>query len=225
MSDFHTPVFAAFRRFFGLETDAAKPEHPAPAPAEISRPPEHASPPASGRFSNLLADPALGALAARLLRDIGEDRLAREVRVAWYPRLKSTAGLAIWAHRLVLLNPLLPGLADDEPGHTLRHELAHLVAQRRAGRRRIAAHGPEWRQACADLGIPGTSVRHTLPLPRRERARPYHYQCPACRAVVRRTRPFRHTSACYECCRQHAAGRYDPAFRFQRVHPDPSPAK
>src|ERR1700687_2873461 len=41
----------------------------------------------------------------------------------------------------------------DEIERTLRHELAHLLAQFRVGRRRIAPHGAEWRRACRDLGI------------------------------------------------------------------------
>jgi len=223
MNEDATPVFEAFRKFFGLDPGPARsgspPERPnnaSPEPGRQSTTPGN-RPVEAGRFTNLAADPELEETAARLLRGIGEHRLANEIHVAYYPRLKSTAGLAVWAHRLVLLNPLLHGLAEDEPGHTLRHELAHLVAQRRAGRRRIAAHGPEWRQACADLGIPNAPSRHSLPLPRREQARPYHYQCPACRAIVRRARPFRHVSACYECCRKFNNGRYDQTFRFQRI--------
>jgi predicted SprT family Zn-dependent metalloprotease len=44
-------------------------------------------------------------------------------------------------------------VVHDEIDRTLRHELAHLLAQFRVGRRRIAPHGPEWRIACRDLGI------------------------------------------------------------------------
>ena len=42
------------------------------------------------------------------------------------------------------------GIVCDEVDRTLRHELAHLLAQWRVGRRRIAPHGKEWRQACRD---------------------------------------------------------------------------
>ena len=62
-------------------------------------------------------------------------------------------------------------MGTGEVERTLRHEAAHLLAHWRAGRRRIQTHGPEWRQACADLGIPGETVTHTLPLaPRRRQA-------------------------------------------------------
>ena len=55
------------------------------------------------------------------------------------------------------LNPRLKQLPvpqrASEIRRTLRHELAHLVAYVRAGRRRIKPHGEEWKQACKDLGI------------------------------------------------------------------------
>src|SRR5207237_3228502 len=41
----------------------------------------------------------------------------------------------------------------DEIERTLRHELAHLLAQWRNGRRRIAPHGSEWSRACRALGL------------------------------------------------------------------------
>src|SRR6266446_8423633 len=55
------------------------------------------------------------------------------------------------------------GMARDEVDRTLRHELAHLLAQFRVGRRRIAPHGPEWREACRDLGIADEARCHNLP--------------------------------------------------------------
>lgn len=216
-----TPFFEAFRRWLarGGDPPAPPPAPPLASPAAPARP----APPASvgGRFANLTVDPELTAHAAEILRRMGESALAGEVRVAFNPRLRSTAGLAVWEQRLVLLNPRLTGLAADEPGRTLRHELAHLVARRRAGRRRIAAHGAEWRQACADLGIAGESVCHSLPLPRSQLARPYHYQCPACLTLFRRARAIRRPVACYECCKRHAGGRYDAAFGLRRVSPPP----
>ena len=164
-------------------------------------------------------DPALTAAAVLLLRSVGCAELAGRVAVCWHGRLSSTAGLARPAQARVLLNPRLCEF-PDEIDRTLRHELAHLVAHDRAKRRRIAAHGPEWKQACADLGIPGESRCHTLPLPRRRVSRPHVYQCPACRFTLRRVRPIntrRRRLACHDCCRQHAAGRFDGRFEFVRV--------
>jgi predicted SprT family Zn-dependent metalloprotease len=216
-----TPFFEAFRRWFAWGGEPPAPP-PVPPPAPPVAPARSVRPaPVGGRFANLAVDPELTARAAEILRGIGESALAGEIRVAFNPRLRSTAGLAVWEQRLVLLNPRLMGLAADEPDRTLRHELAHVVARRRAGRRRIAAHGAEWRQACADLGIAGESVCHSLPLPRSRLARRYHYQCPACLALFRRARAIRHPVACYACCKRHAGGRYDAAFRLRKIAPPP----
>src|ERR1700730_17806348 len=139
--------------------------------------------------------------ARKLLQALGAEKLAREIRVEWNPRLKTCAGRANFREKLISLNRLLRdhrqvhaenqfvagqldclkqssltstghGVSretgrhaafDDEIDRTLRHELAHLLAQFRAGRRRISPHGEEWRQACHDLGI-GDEVRcHNLP--------------------------------------------------------------
>jgi predicted SprT family Zn-dependent metalloprotease len=163
------------------------------------------------------ADPALTAEARRLLLAIGEWELASKVKVEWYPRLRSTAGLAVYRDQMVYLNPKLVRFAPAEPIHTLKHELAHLVARARAGRRRIDAHGPEWRRACVDLGIPGERPTHNLPLPRSNRPRPYVYRCLHCQGEVKRTKPFRFCCACYACCRKHSGGRFDERFRYVRV--------
>ena len=165
------------------------------------------------------SDPALTAAAAGLLRTVGCDELAERVAVCWHRRLSSTAGLARVASAQVLLNPKLREF-PDEVDRTLRHELAHLVAHGRAKRRRIAAHGPEWKQACADLGIPGESRCHTLPLPRRRVNRPHVYRCPACHFMLRRVRPIntrRRRLACRDCCQQYSKGRFDGRFEFVRV--------
>jgi SprT protein len=165
------------------------------------------------------ADRELSATAADLLRAIGCDALAGRVSVSWNSRLSSSAGLARPAAMTVALNPRLREF-PAEVDRTLRHELAHLVAFARAQRRRIDAHGPEWRQACADLGIPGESRCHALPLPRRSARRAHVYRCPACGFILRRARrinPRRHVLACRECCQRHARGRFDARFKFVEV--------
>ncbi len=180
---------------------------------------ETKAPPPPPRPRQPLGDPVLTDAAAVLLRAVGCRELAGQVAVCWHRRLSSTAGLARPASAQVLLNPQLREFSD-EIDRTLRHELAHLVAHDRAKRRRITAHGPEWKQACADLGIPGESRCHSLPLPRRRVRRPYVYQCPACRYTLHRVRPIntrRRRLACHDCCRQHAAGHFDGRFEFIRV--------
>lgn len=152
-----------------------------------------------------------------LLVPLGYVELAGRVKVCWNARMRSTAGLAYPGKGLIKLNPRLREFGEAEVDRTLRHELAHLLAHFRAGRRRIAPHGREWRKACADLGMPDEARCHTLPLPRRTLARKHIYRCPACGVELRRVRPMRRATACLTCCRAHSGGRYDERFRFQKV--------
>jgi len=157
------------------------------------------------------------ARARELLRALHCDDLAQRVRVRWNPRMRSTAGSAFVAKALITLNPRLHEFGDAEVDRTLRHELAHLLAHHRAGRRRIDPHGPEWQQACHDLGLRDEKRCHTLPLPRRELAARHFYRCPVCVQEVKRVRPFNRKTACLDCCRRHNRGRYDERFRFVKV--------
>jgi predicted SprT family Zn-dependent metalloprotease len=128
--------------------------------------------------------------------------------------MRSTAGTAFPDKGLITLNPRLHEFGDEEIDRTLRHELAHLLAHHRAGRRRISPHGPDWRRACEILGAPNEPRCHNLPLPCRK-LRPRHfYRCPHCAMELRRVRPLRPRSACLACCRAHSAGRYDERFRL-----------
>lgn len=148
------------------------------------------------------------------LQAVDCSRLAARLEVQWNTRMRSTAGTAYTAKSLITLNPLLRQFGEEEVERTLKHELAHLVAHHRAGRRRIAPHGPEWRKACLELDLLNETRCHDLPLPRR-RARPrYRYRCPHCGIEVRRVKPFRRKTACLNCCRVHARGKYDPRFCF-----------
>ncbi len=112
---------------------------------------EPATPKAFGvarQFQGL--DPDLERQARELLRANGAARIATELRVEWNSRLKTAAGRADYRQKVISLNPrLLEHPAEID--RTLRHELAHILAQFRAGRRRILPHGAEWRQACRDL--------------------------------------------------------------------------
>jgi hypothetical protein len=51
--------------------------------------------------------------ARELLRSLGANKLAREVRVEWNPRMRSAAGRADYREKLISLNPLL--LNVDNP--------------------------------------------------------------------------------------------------------------
>ena len=162
-------------------------------------------------------DAALTAHARELLHPLGCATLAARIRVRWNPRMRTTAGLASYEHLLVTLNPKLVQFGDAEIDKTLRHELAHLLAHHRAGRRRIAPHGAEWKNACIDLGLPGEKRCHDLPLPRRTVKVKHIYRCPACREDIRRVRPFRRRVACLACCRAHNRGRYHEKFRLVKI--------
>ena len=162
-------------------------------------------------------DLALESLARQLLLTNGARALAHKVRVEWSSRLRSAAGRAEYATTRILLNARLCEYGEAEVDRTLRHELAHLLAQARAGRRRLAPHGEEWRAACADLGIADEARCHNLPFPIRRRRRRYLYQCPRCRRAFPRTRPLRRTSACLACCRLFNRGWYDARFKLRLV--------
>lgn len=148
-----------------------------------------------------------------LLRLLGAGKLPREVRVEWNPRLKTVAGRADFREKLISLNPLLKD-HKDEIDRTLRHELAHLLAQFRVGRRRIAPHGTQWRQACCDLGIADEVRCHNLPFATKVYPARFVYVCPNCRREFPRVRRIRRTIACLACCRKHNGGHFDQRFRL-----------
>jgi predicted SprT family Zn-dependent metalloprotease len=161
-------------------------------------------------------DAELEQIARKLLRLLGAARLAHELRVEWNSRLKTTAGRADYRERLIYLNPQLTE-HPAEVERTLRHELAHILAQFRAGRRRILPHGSEWRQACQDLAISDEKRCHNLPFPVSERARRYLYRCPNCQRDFLRVRRIKRAVACLACCRVHNGGKFDARFRLRPV--------
>lgn len=149
-----------------------------------------------------------------ILQNLGMLDLAHRVRVVWNPRMRSTAGRAMWPEALIELNPLLKKVAPHEVKRTMLHELAHLLAYARAGRRRIKAHGNEWRQACADVGIPREKVTHSLPLPSRSMHKKWRYTCSACGVFFDRVRRIKRYAGCYACCQKYNDGYYDKKFRL-----------
>jgi len=152
--------------------------------------------------------------ARELLRANGAARIAGQLRVEWNSRLKTAAGRADYHQKLISLNPRL----FEHPleiDRTLRHELAHILAQFRAGRRRIPPHGDKWRQACRDLEIADEKRCHNLPFPARTYAARFVYRCPNCRQEFPRVRRVRRAVACLACCRKHNWGEFDPRFRLK----------
>ena len=152
--------------------------------------------------------------ARQLLCSLGAKRIATELRVEWNSRLQTAAGRADYRQKLISLNPRLVE-HSEEVDRTLRHELAHILAQFRAGRRRISPHGPEWQQACRDLGIAGEKRCHTLPFPAKRYAPRFIYRCPNCRRDFPRVRKIKRTVACLTCCRAHDGGEFDVRFRLK----------
>jgi len=152
--------------------------------------------------------------ARELLRSLGAKRIATELRVEWNSCLKTAAGRADHRQKLISLNPRLVE-HPAEIDRTLRHELAHILAQFRAGRRRISPHGSEWQQACRDLGIAGEKRCHTLPFPAKRYAPRFIYRCPNCLRDFPRVRRIKRTVACLACCRAHNGGEFDVRFRLK----------
>src|ERR1700716_2577776 len=154
-------------------------------------------------------DVDLAGKVPELLVAAGASRIAGEVRVKWNARLKTCAGHVDYRRKLISLNPRLREHGFSEIDRTLRHELAHFLAQFRAGRRRILPHGEEWRAACRDLGIGDEKRTHNLPFPIRESARRFLYKCPSCQRKFPRVRKIRRAIACLACCRAHSRGKFD----------------
>jgi len=161
-------------------------------------------------------DKSLETKARELLHSFGADRIAHELLVEWNSRLKTTAGRADYRQKLISLNPRL---FDDpaEIDRTLRHELAHILAQFRAGRRRVLPHGAEWRQACCDLEIADEKRCHNLPFKVSESPRRYVYKCRQCQRDFPRARRIMRAVACLACCRAHNGGEFDARFRLKLV--------
>ena len=156
--------------------------------------------------------------AVSLLRAVNAEALGTRVRVEWNGRMRTTVGRADFRRSLISLNPGLKRFGTGEIDRTLRHELAHLLANFRCrSSRRILPHGNEWREACLDLGIAGERAGHTLPLAGRLMRRRFTYYCRNCRGRFARVRRIRGATACLACCRKFSGGKYDERFRLQLV--------
>ena len=167
-------------------------------------------------------DSELERKAQEMLQAVDASELAISVHVEWNARLFSAAGRADFRRKLVSLNPRLREHDAAEIDRTLRHELAHLLAQFRAGRRRVPPHGAEWRKACRDLGIGDESRTHALPFPIKRRSRPFLYECPRCRKEFPRARRIKRAIACLECCRTFNRGQFDSGAQLRLVQRETS---
>jgi len=163
-------------------------------------------------------DKFLTRLAVYYATELALPRLADRVSVTWNRRMRTAAGRAFFQSDLIELNSKLQDLPDENRDReifgTFLHELAHLVSYTRAEGRRILPHGPDWKQACRDLGIPDEDRCHNLDFGPRQMKRRYTYECAACGSVVERVRKIKRAVACYDCCRIHNGGDYDDRFRL-----------
>lgn len=226
MNGMQTEFLKGFAEFFRdlIHKPAApsvRPAAPAPAAPQTPRPACTEAPPASPGPAGC-RDIALERRGRELAARIGCPKLANSLVVRWSSRLTTTAGLAHPQARKITLNPRLKEISAQEVERTFLHELAHLAAHERHPSRRIKAHGPEWRRACSDLGIPGESVRHNLPFERRRLERRFFYVCPNCGKRIGRVRQMRRPAACAECCKRHNGGRFDRRFVFLPAPADPA---
>jgi len=167
----------------------------------------------SGKF----ADPKLIADCREWLLHLKLHALAEKVSVCWNRKLATTAGLAYHGDARIELNLQLLQFAPEEPLRTLKHELAHLIAHHRSGKKRIQPHGREWQRACGELGIPGEDRCHTLPFARRQVRKRHAYQCRNCGIVVPRVRPLARDSACYPCCKEYNRGAFNRDYQLVRI--------
>jgi SprT protein len=181
-------------------------------------PAQHGDPATAGPWlQRPRRDSMLENKAREILSAVGAAKLAAVARVEWSSRLRTCAGRADFREKLVLLNPRLSEHGAAEIDRTLRHELAHLLAQFRAGRQKISPHGREWRDACRDLAIADEKRCHNLPFPTQKRRRRFLYKCPNCLQDFPRVRRLKRAIACLACCRKHSRGKFDPRFRLRPV--------
>src|SRR5438067_8468172 len=99
-------------------------------------------------ISPLPSAPELQDRARSLLRGLDAGVLTDHVRVEWNERMRTTVGRADFRRCLISLNPALQEFGPAEIDRTLRHELAHLLAHFRFGRRRLRPHCRLRRDAC-----------------------------------------------------------------------------
>lgn len=161
-------------------------------------------------------DRILTDIAAKFARGLQLPKLAETVEVSWNSRMRTAAGRAFFKTNRIELNPKLQSLPEERRPHeiqnTFLHELAHLVSFARSKGRRIQPHGLEWKKACADLGIPGEDRCHSLDFQPRRLKKRFAYECLHCGSVVERVRKLKRPVACYQCCKEHSRGRFDPRF-------------
>lgn len=168
------------------------------------------------RLSGLISDPELSLWCQEKAKEFQLKKLEQSISVEWNSRMRTTAGRAWWPQGKIELNPKLKTISEEEIWRTLKHELAHLIAFARHGRK-ISPHGIEWRIACAELGIADETPRHSLPFEPRKIRRKHAYQCPVCLQTILRVRPFRRVVACFTCCKKENQAKFLLKYRLVKI--------
>jgi SprT protein len=156
--------------------------------------------------------------------DPKNQKWSHRIKVYWNPRLRTTFGMAYYRELTIHLHPNLYHISTATMWRCLRHELAHLLAWRNRKTRDLSSdHGWEWKQACAQLEIPGepacgtieTQFQHLFKAVQPHRK--YHYQCPRCRRLYKRVHPVnpKKPRSCKKCCERHNSGAFSAKFRLR----------
>lgn len=138
-------------------------------------------------------------LAGVFLHAWQADSLAKTLRLAYNPKMRTTLGRAILNDQRIELNPRL---LLDHPGQllgTLGHELAHLVIWDRFGKN-AQPHGREFRTLMRQVHL-AEKATHNLPvehLRRKRKAYLYLHRCSLC-SYQFAARKARRNTYCRQC--------------------------
>lgn len=140
---------------------------------------------AASPSSELLTEQQQSALVEEiLLRASMRFPLGRPFTWGW-GRFRTTAGTADFVKFHISLNKKLL-CTEERLRLTTLHEYAHLLAVARVGTKG-RGHGPAWRQAMQDLGLP-VRVRHDYEVQRNETRSLVVYACQKCHFRFQRRR-------------------------------------
>ncbi len=124
-------------------------------------------------------------LAEQLLDEVYQRFPIASCPLIEWRKYRTTAGTAHFFERKIALSALIL-TTEERLRTTLLHEYAHLLAFHRHGKRG-RGHGPAWRQAMADLGLP-PEVHHRLDCKRNQSQQVVLYRCARCHEIFERRR-------------------------------------
>lgn len=120
-------------------------------------------------------------------------------------------GSCSWTMRKITLSRHLVLLNDElEVAQTILHEIAHALTPG-------DGHGRAWAAKCVELGITPARCYDEGHRAVVGVAPKYQYKCDSCGQTVGRFKRMRSRTACADCCRRFAGGRWDERFLFSEV--------